>query len=283
VGAYSAELYEAWAARHAVPQREVRNTRDILRTAAILHDVGKVAVSDAILRKASELSYDEKLQLRHHTILGARLFKRSSSPWDKMAAEVALNHHENWDGSGYPGKIDDIYAQKVYLGPGRQATEIPLPARIVALADVYDALTSRRPYKEPYPHEVAREMIVKDSGKHFDPACVQAFLNRQKDFLHIKDQSVEGTPFSIDLRSSHFQFSRRDEPLRGKVWAAGPMDGEEKPESKLEEAKPVESKPEEAKPVEPKSEEPKPVESKREPPEPEDPPKTVAGDEGRIE
>ncbi len=125
VGAYSVELYESWAARHAVPSREVRKIRDVLRTAAILHDVGKVAVSDAILRKASELSYDEKLQLRQHTILGARLFKRTNSFWDYMAAEVALNHHENWDGSGYPGKIDDIYAEKIYLGPGQAGHRDP--------------------------------------------------------------------------------------------------------------------------------------------------------------
>jgi HD-GYP domain-containing protein (c-di-GMP phosphodiesterase class II) len=177
VGAYSAELYEAWASRHAVPIREVRNIRDILRTAAILHDVGKVAVSDAILRKASELSYDEKLQLRHHTILGARLFKRSSSPWDKMAAEVALNHHENWDGSGYPGKIDDIYAEKIYLGPGRQATEIPLPARIVALADVYDALISERTYKPEWKQEHALRYIRYQAGKKFDPELVGLFIN----------------------------------------------------------------------------------------------------------
>jgi putative nucleotidyltransferase with HDIG domain len=177
VGAYSAELYESWANRHAVPGRELRNTKDILRTAAILHDVGKVAVSDAILRKSSELSYDEKLQLRHHTILGARLFKRSNSPWDKMAAEVALNHHENWDGSGYPGRIDDIFAEKIYLGPGRQAGEIPLSARIVALADVYDALISERTYKPEWKQEHALRYIRYQAGKKFDPELVGLFIN----------------------------------------------------------------------------------------------------------
>jgi len=178
VGAYSAELYECWTARHGVAVREVRNTKDILRTAAILHDVGKVAVSDSILRKASELSYDEKLQLRHHTILGARLFKRSNSPWDKMAAEVALNHHENWDGSGYPGRIDDIYAEKIYLGPGKQAGEIPLPARIVALADVYDALIWERTYKPEWKQEHALRYIRFQAGKKFDPELVGLFIGK---------------------------------------------------------------------------------------------------------
>ena len=177
VGAYSAELYEIWAIRHAVPSRELRNTKDILRTAAMLHDVGKVAVSDVILKKASELSYDEKVQLRHHTILGARLFTRKDSPDDKMSAEVALNHHENWDGSGYPGRIDDIFAEKIYLGPGRQAGEIPLTARIVALADVFDALISERTYKPEWKQEHALRYIRYQAGKKFDPELVGLFIN----------------------------------------------------------------------------------------------------------
>jgi putative nucleotidyltransferase with HDIG domain len=177
VGAYSAELYEGWASRHGVLSREVRATKDILRTAAILHDVGKVAVSDVILKKSSELSYDEKMQLRHHTILGARLFKRASSSWDKMAAEVALNHHENWDGSGYPGRIDDLYAEKIYLGPGKRGNEIPLPARLVAVSDVYDALISERAYKPEWKQEHALRYIRYQAGKKFDPELVSLFIN----------------------------------------------------------------------------------------------------------
>ncbi len=177
VGAYSAELYEGWASRHGVTSRELRNIKDILRTAAILHDVGKVAVSDVILKKSSALSYDEKLQLRHHTILGARLFKRLSSAWDRMAAEVALNHHENWDGSGYPGRIDDLFAAKIYLGPGKRGAEIPLPARIVALSDVYDALISERAYKPEWRQEHALRYIRYQAGKKFDPELVSLFIN----------------------------------------------------------------------------------------------------------
>jgi HD-GYP domain-containing protein (c-di-GMP phosphodiesterase class II) len=177
VGAYSAELYEGWASRHGVTSRELRNIKDILRTAAILHDVGKVAVSDAILKKSSALSYDEKLQLRHHTILGARLFKRLSSAWDRMAAEVALNHHENWDGSGYPGRIENLFAEKIYLGPGKRGVEIPLPARIVALSDVYDALISERAYKPEWRQEHALRYIRYQAGKKFDPELVSLFIN----------------------------------------------------------------------------------------------------------
>jgi HD-GYP domain-containing protein (c-di-GMP phosphodiesterase class II) len=177
VGAYSAELYEGWASRHGVTSRDMRATKDVLRTAAILHDVGKVAVSDVILKKKEGLSYDEKLLLRHHTILGARLFKRASSAWDKMAAEVALNHHENWDGSGYPGRIEDLYADRIYLGPGKRGSEIPLPARIVALSDVFDALISERAYKPEWRQEHALRYIRYQAGKKFDPELVSLFIN----------------------------------------------------------------------------------------------------------
>ena len=107
----------------------------------------------------------------------ARLFTRKDSPDDKMSAEVALNHHENWDGSGYPGRIDDIFAEKIYLGPGRQAGEIPLPERIVALADVFDALSSERTYKPEWKQEHALRYIRYQAGKKFDPELVGLFIN----------------------------------------------------------------------------------------------------------
>ena len=102
VGAYAVELYEQWAHRRGISPREIRKVSDVLRTAAILHDVGKVAVSDIILKKPGGLTYDETLIMREHTVRGARLFRRTTSFWDYMSAEVALNHHENWDGTGTP-------------------------------------------------------------------------------------------------------------------------------------------------------------------------------------
>ena len=176
VGAYSLELYEKWANRRGVSNREIKKVRDVLRTAAILHDVGKVAVSDVILKKPSQLTYDEKLSMKMHTVLGARLFRRTTSFWDYMSAEVALNHHENWDGSGYPGRIDDLYAEKIYLGPGKQGTEIPLSARVVSIADVYDALVSRRAYKAGWRQEHALHYIRYQAGRKFDPELVNIFL-----------------------------------------------------------------------------------------------------------
>ncbi|MGO9309365.1 MAG: HD-GYP domain-containing protein [Spirochaetia bacterium] len=176
VGAYSVELYEKWAATRNVSAREIRNVRDVLRTAAILHDVGKVAVSDIILKKPGQLSYDEKILMKEHTVRGARLFRRTTSFWDYMASEVALNHHENWDGSGYPGRIEDLYAEKIYMGPGKQGTEIPLSARVVAIADVYDALVSQRAYKNGWKQEHALHYIRYQAGKKFDPELVSIFL-----------------------------------------------------------------------------------------------------------
>ena len=176
VGAYSVELYEKWATKHAVSPREIRKVRDVLRTAAILHDVGKVAVSDTILKKPGQLTFDEKRSMKLHTVLGARLFRRTTSFWDYMSAEVALNHHENWDGSGYPGRIDDLYAEKIYLGPGKQGPEIPLSARVVAIADVYDALVSQRAYKGGWRQEHALHYIRYQAGKKFDPELVSIFL-----------------------------------------------------------------------------------------------------------
>ncbi len=176
VGAYSVELYEKWASKRTVSAREIRKVRDVLRTAAILHDVGKVAVSDIILKKPGQLSYDERLSMKMHTVLGARLFRRTTSFWDYMSAEVALNHHENWDGSGYPGRIENLYADKIYLGPGKQGPEIPLSARVVSIADVYDALVSQRAYKAGWRQEHALHYIRYQAGKKFDPELVSIFL-----------------------------------------------------------------------------------------------------------
>ncbi len=176
VGAYSVELYEKWAGKRAVSAREIRKVSDVLRTAAILHDVGKVAVSDIILKKPDQLNYEERLSMKLHTVLGARLFRRTNSFWDYMSAEVALNHHENWDGSGYPGRIDDLFAPKIYLGPGKKGTEIPLSARVVSIADVYDALVSQRAYKAGWRQEHALHYIRYQAGKKFDPELVGLFV-----------------------------------------------------------------------------------------------------------
>ncbi len=183
VGAYAVELYEKWAHNHGLSVREIKENRDILRTAAMLHDVGKVAVSDLILKKGKNLTTEEKLTLRLHTVHGARLFRAGRSIWDRVAAEVVLNHHEKWDGTGYPGHIADIHAHEIRPGPGKKGEEIPLSARIVALADVYDALMSERSYKPAWEEERVLSHIRRESGQHFDPELAALFIGLQ-DVLH---------------------------------------------------------------------------------------------------
>jgi response regulator RpfG family c-di-GMP phosphodiesterase len=190
VGAYSIELYEAWALLHGVEDRKIKHMKEILRNAAILHDVGKVALSDVILKKPGGLGKDEITQMKSHTIHGARLFKYVHSPWDRMAAEVALNHHERWDGRGYPGKIDNIFAREIRFGPGKRAKEIPLSARIVALADVYDALMSKRSYKDSWKEEQAIRYIRVQSGRQFDPELVTLFQRNYDTIRAIRKRYV---------------------------------------------------------------------------------------------
>jgi len=179
VGSYAVELYEKWAVMQHITQPEIKANREILRTAAMLHDVGKVAISDAILKKKSELTAAERATMRMHTVYGARLFKHTDSAWDKMAMEVVLNHHECWDGSGYPGRIGNIFSKKIRLGPGKKGAEIPIFARIVMVADVYDSLISRRSYKEPWSQKEVIEYLTWQAGKQFDPTLVKLFLNMQ--------------------------------------------------------------------------------------------------------
>jgi len=176
VGAFAVELYDAWAMKHSVPEKELRDTKDVLRTAAILHDLGKVAISDTILKKPGPLTDDERNQIKLHTIYGTRLFLRSNSSWDTLASEVTLNHHERWDGKGYPGKIADIRARELEFGAGKSGLEIPFSARIVSIADTFDALVSARSYKEMWDEESAFHYIVDQSGRFFDPELVQIFV-----------------------------------------------------------------------------------------------------------
>jgi hypothetical protein len=133
-----------------------------LRYASLLHDVGKIAVPDAILTKPGKLTDEEWVVMRRHTSAGADMLAGSRAPIMQMAEQIALTHHERWDGSGYP--------------QGLAGEAIPLVGRICAVCDVFDALLSRRPYKEPWPLEDALEELRSSRGSHFDPAVVDAFL-----------------------------------------------------------------------------------------------------------
>ncbi len=176
VGAYAAEVFQQWSRQKGIAENNMRRGKNLLGIAARLHDLGKAAVSDLILKKPDRLDAEEFRIMQSHTIHGARLFQNQESALDVLCAEIALNHHEKWDGTGYPGKIDDIYQDQLPPGAGKQGEEIPIAARIVALADVYDALVTRRAYKSPWSETMTLNYIKDQSGRHFDPEVVEAFL-----------------------------------------------------------------------------------------------------------
>lgn len=182
VGSYSVELYEKWAQNHSVPTETIEQQKDVLRMAAMLHDVGKVAISDTILKKPARFTEEEYEIMKQHAWLGAKLFTTHHSEFDDMAAEVALSHHENWDGTGYPGRIDK--ATGLPLDPdskGRsepiKGEEISIWGRLVALADVFDALSSRRVYKPAWTEEDVLKEIRSLSGSKFDPELVDILFD----------------------------------------------------------------------------------------------------------
>ncbi len=183
VAGYSVEIYETWAKKKKIPQKEIDKTKDLLRMSAMLHDVGKVAISDIILKKPAKLNDEEYEIMKQHTVLGAMLFKKPASGFDEASREVALNHHEKYNGGGYPGHVDPMTSEPI---PGhtdekgkpipKKGDEIPLLSRIVALSDVYDALSHARVYKEAWDEEHVLSIIREESGKHFDPEIVDAFF-----------------------------------------------------------------------------------------------------------
>jgi HD-GYP domain-containing protein (c-di-GMP phosphodiesterase class II) len=200
VAAYSVEIYEAWAFGRECASEEIQRNKDILRMAAMLHDVGKVAISDTILKKPAKLDPDEFKIMKQHSFLGSRLFSDIYSDFDKAAYIIALTHHERWDGSGYPGHIDPVsghslagYERGDGEALGKKAEEIPSFGRVVALADVYDALCSRRSYKEPWDHDLVLETIRSESGKHFDPEIVEAFFASYDVIRAISQRYPEGS------------------------------------------------------------------------------------------
>jgi len=195
VGAYSAELYEAWALRHDVPADEIQRKKDLLRIAAMLHDVGKVGIPDAILKKPSGLTNEEYDVIKTHPVIGARLFYDTSSELDEVSRDIALCHHERWDGSerGYPGFVDidtglplPGYAMESGKAIKRKGNEIPLWARIVSIADVYDALSCRRSYKDPWTQDQVFEELQKSAGSQFDPELVEIFVCMREEMQAIR-------------------------------------------------------------------------------------------------
>lgn len=150
-----------------------------IRLAAPLHDVGNIAIPDDILLKPDPLEVWEAELMRSHTVVGSQLLGGSSSPVLQMAEAIALSHHERWDGGGYP--------------EGLIAESIPLPARIVAVADAFDALSYDRPYRDAWPPDKVVEEIRRNAGQQFDPQVVRVFLDEVLPALRAGEEDGEGT------------------------------------------------------------------------------------------
>jgi putative two-component system response regulator len=154
---------------------------DAIYHSSPMHDIGKIGIPDHILLKPGELTDEEWSVMKTHCELGANILALGRSPYTRMGADIALSHHERWDGSGYPH--------------GRKGEDIPLAARIMQICDVYDALRSRRPYKSPIDHPRAVKIISQGDGHtmphHFDPTVLVSFLTQSEHFEAIYDQHAD--------------------------------------------------------------------------------------------
>ena len=170
VGAVAAELYQQWAEKRGELSENIRYYKSQLRLAAKLHDIGKVGVSDLVLKKEARLDEGECSIMAAHTWLGSTLFDLNTRDISELATETTLHHHQKWDGSGYSGNV---------AVPPLAGAEIPLAARITALADVFDCLVSPRGYKGTWTFEDAVNLIARQAGGHFDPELVERFIEIQ--------------------------------------------------------------------------------------------------------
>jgi putative two-component system response regulator len=150
---------------------------EMILYASSMHDVGKIGVRDAVLLKQGKLDDEEWKLMKRHPQIGAQIIGNQRSELMTLAREIALNHHEKWDGNGYPC--------------GLGGDEIPVSARIAAISDVFDALTSQRPYKEAWSIEKAVALISEESGRHFDPAIVEIFIDNIDEIIEIKERYVD--------------------------------------------------------------------------------------------
>ena len=152
-------------------------TVEAILYAAPMHDIGKIGIPDRILLKPERLDPDEWEIMKQHTIIGARILEGSDAEFIKLAEVIALTHHERWDGSGYPG--------------GFRGSKIPLAGRLTGIADVFDALTSKRSYKEAFSLEKSFSIIKEGRGSHFDPEVVDVFFAVKNEILSIREKYKE--------------------------------------------------------------------------------------------
>ena len=191
IALYSSALASALRRRGTYREIVTPAFVEYLGTSSALHDIGKVGIEDSILRKPGRLTAEERRRIQEHARIGEECLREierrlGSSNFLRMAREIVASHHERWDGTGYPA--------------GLKGQDIPLSARIVAVADVYDALATKRVYKEALPHDECVEIIRGEAGKHFDPLLVETFLEIEAVFRSIAQRSgrsAEAVPDAI--------------------------------------------------------------------------------------
>lgn len=167
--------YATLIAKHCgLSQKEI----DFIRICSPMHDIGKIGIPDNILLKPAKLTAEEWIIMKTHTNIGNKILAQGDSEYMKMGAIIAMSHHEKWDGSGYPA--------------GLAGEDIPLQGRICAIADVFDALTSKRPYKEPFTLEKSIEIMKEGHGTHFDPKMLDIFTNNLHEVRAIKEKYQDG-------------------------------------------------------------------------------------------
>lgn len=162
-------ICERLALYYGLSDREVT----LIKYGSPLHDIGKVAVSDRILHKPGKLGADEWAEMQLHVEYGVEILSKSNNPVMVKASEIARTHHEKWDGSGYPN--------------GLSATDIPISGRITAVADVFDALGSKRSYKDAWSEKMIRDEMLALKGAHFDPKVLDLMFEHWSEFIHIRE------------------------------------------------------------------------------------------------
>jgi putative two-component system response regulator len=179
------EKYKKYIDRHYVEE---------MFLSAPLHEIGKVGIKDEILLKEDKLTENEFEIMKMHTIIGGNIIselerKLNFRSFFTLGKEIAYHHHQRFDGTGYPNIFkDNIMLVEKGVGEPLSGERIPLSSRIVALADVYDALISKRCYKQPLGHNESKKLVIEQSGKHFDPDVVAAFLRREREFVEVKQK-----------------------------------------------------------------------------------------------
>jgi putative nucleotidyltransferase with HDIG domain len=185
VGAFSGEIYLVWAQKKGLARAEIETNVETLRMAAMLHDIGKLAVPYSIREKPGRFTAEEYELMKQHTVKGAQmLLETAKSEYEEIAAEIALTHHEYWDGTGYPGHVKPEtgrvlpgYDNGHGKARGKRGTEIPLFGRIVAIADAYDALSCNRPFRKALKEAEILKTLEKEAGRRFDPELLGAFFS----------------------------------------------------------------------------------------------------------